>query len=94
MGSFRKSIHIDPKFAKQLHKLTANESAPNGSKHMEFFTPYDLHRRWSKAISLKTLANWRSLGLGPPYSKIGGRILYRTGDILTWENQNRFSTKM
>lgn len=93
-GKQRKPPDIADKALSRLDKPIANESANNGRKDMEFLTPYDLHKRWSKAITLKTLANWRSLGLGPPYSKIGGRILYRIGDILTWENQNRFSTKM
>jgi hypothetical protein len=94
VGKQRKYPAIADKAPSLQHKPVINESANPGQKQMEFFTPYELHKRWSKAISLKTLANWRSLGLGPPYSKIGGRILYRIGDILTWENQNRFSTKM
>ena len=94
VGKQRKWPAIADQPPSRQHQPVANESVDNGRKIMEFFTPYELHKRWSKAISLKTLANWRSLGLGPPYSKIGGRILYRTGDILTWENQNRFSTKM
>lgn len=60
----------------------------------EFLTPYDLHKRWSRAISLKTLANWRSLGLGPPYHKIRGRILYKTDEVRHWEINNRVATKV
>lgn len=32
-------------------------------------------------ISTKTLANWRTLKIGPPYSKPGRRVLYRVEDI-------------
>ena len=35
----------------------------------------------------KTLANWRSLGVGPSYSKIGrgrGRVLYHSHDVKMW----------
>ncbi|MFJ2737659.1 MULTISPECIES: helix-turn-helix transcriptional regulator [unclassified Streptomyces] len=39
-------------------------------------------------VSEKTLANWRSLGIGPPYTKLspgrGGRIRYRRCDVLAW----------
>lgn len=35
--------------------------------------------RWR--ISAKTLANWRAGGRGPTYIKIGGRVVYRLGDI-------------
>jgi hypothetical protein len=60
---------------------------------MEFLTPYELHKRWARAISLKTLANWRSLRYGPPYSKVGGRVLYRIAHIVDWEERNHFRTK-
>ena len=80
--------------SKQLPNNPSQETKLTGLNMNEFLTPYDLHRRWSKAISLKTLANWRSLGLGPPYAKIGGRVLYRTSDVLFWENQNHFTTKI
>jgi hypothetical protein len=32
-------------------------------------------------IPKQTLANWRSLKVGPPYSKAGRRILYRVKDL-------------
>jgi hypothetical protein len=32
----------------------------------------------------KTLANWRSLGIGPRYYKIHGRILYDWADVRAW----------
>lgn len=32
-------------------------------------------------IPKQTLANWRSLKVGPPYSKAGRRILYRIKDL-------------
>ena len=28
-----------------------------------------------------TLSTWRSLGKGPKYVKIGGRVFYRLGDL-------------
>lgn len=36
-------------------------------------------------VAPKTLANWRSLGIGPAYTKLsggsGGRVRYRLGDL-------------
>lgn len=61
--------------------------------NMEFLTPYELHKRWARAISLKTLANWRSLRFGPPYAKVGGRVLYKIADVVDWEQRNHFRTK-
>lgn len=34
--------------------------------------------------SEKTLAQWRSQGKGPPFLKIGGRILYARADLDAW----------
>jgi hypothetical protein len=32
----------------------------------------------------KTLANWRSSGGGPPFYKIGSRVLYDDADVDAW----------
>ncbi len=34
--------------------------------------------------SEKTLANWRSLGIGPPYVKAEGGILYDWAQVRAW----------
>lgn len=93
MGNDGKSGRIANNATTQLDNPAPNESTTKRPGEMEFLTPYDLHRRWGKAISLKTLANWRSLALGPPYVKMGGRVLYRVADVLFYENENRFLTK-
>lgn len=39
-------------------------------------------------VAVKTLTNWRSLGLGPLYIKYGGRqgpVRYRVADLATWQ---------
>jgi len=57
-----------------------------------FLTPRELSERWSGRVTVKTLANWRS-GLkpkGPPYRKIGSRVLYALSAIITWEDANEF----
>ncbi|NQW89643.1 helix-turn-helix domain-containing protein [Curtobacterium sp. VKM Ac-2861] len=35
-------------------------------------------------VSPKTLANWRSAGIGPSYFKVGGRVRYDQAVILAW----------
>lgn len=39
--------------------------------------------------SPKTLANWRSLEIGPPYHKVNGRILYDWRDVRSWLAEQR-----
>lgn len=51
----------------------------------EFLTPYDLCKRWGKAVTPKTLANWRSLGLGPAFTKLQGRVVYGVADVVSFE---------
>jgi hypothetical protein len=46
-------------------------------------TQLELGRRW--AISPRTLERWRWLRQGPPYLKIGGRVVYRLEDIEQFE---------
>ncbi len=43
----------------------------------------ELSRRWN--ISHRTLERWRWTGEGPPYLKLGGRVLYRLSDIEAFE---------
>lgn len=31
-----------------------------------------------------TLQNWRSLGIGPAYCKVGRRVVYRVADLDAW----------
>jgi hypothetical protein len=44
----------------------------------------------SGKIAPRTLANWRSRGLGPKFAKIGGRVLYRLADVEAWEDSRTF----
>jgi hypothetical protein len=48
----------------------------------------ELVKRWDNAISPGTLANWRSLGKGPPYIKLGGRVRYPLDALAAWEKEN------
>ena len=41
-----------------------------------FLTPAEVSERYGYGLSVRTLANWRSSGTGPVFSKIGGCVLY------------------
>ena len=45
-----------------------------------------LAERWS--MSARTLQRWRQDGKGPPFLKLGGRVMYRLCDIEAWENSH------
>lgn len=50
-----------------------------------YLTPPQVSERYSGQISVRTLANWRYLGTGPKFTRIGGRILYRADALDEWE---------
>ncbi|QNJ57353.1 HTH binding protein [Pseudomonas phage Dolphis] len=54
----------------------------------KFLTPVELSERYGGRITVRTLANWRTQGAGPPFSKIGGAILYPADKLADWENRN------
>ncbi|MNN61775.1 hypothetical protein D3C81_1770280 [compost metagenome] len=54
----------------------------------KFLTPQELSDRYEGRISARTLANWRTQGNGPPFSKIGGAVLYPADRLSEWERRN------
>lgn len=40
-------------------------------------------------LAPQTLANYRSMGKGPSYLKIGGRIVYLLEDLIAWRDSHR-----
>ena len=54
---------------------------------VEHLNQTQLARRWK--ISPRTLERWRWHGIGPPFIKIGGRVVYRLEDIEAFEAQQR-----
>ncbi|KMK68600.1 AlpA family transcriptional regulator [Puniceibacterium sp. IMCC21224] len=46
-------------------------------------TQQQLAARWQ--MSPRTLEQWRWLGKGPRFLKIGARVLYREEDVEAWE---------
>lgn len=47
-------------------------------------TQEQLADRWH--MSPRTLEQWRWLGKGPKFLKIGARVLYREQDVEAWES--------
>lgn len=54
-----------------------------------FLNAVQLAKRWNNAVSPGTLANWRSQGKGPPYQKIGSKVLYRLDLVIEWEQKQQ-----
>lgn len=57
-----------------------------------FITPDELVSRYKGRISVKTLANWRTKGGGPDYTKIGGKIMYRLSAVTEWERLRTYGS--
>jgi predicted site-specific integrase-resolvase len=49
------------------------------------FDENQLARRWD--ISHRTLQQWRRMGIGPVYLKLGNRVSYRREDVEQYERQ-------
>tara|TARA_B100001059_G_scaffold29003_1_gene23477 strand:+ start:2460 stop:2654 length:195 start_codon:yes stop_codon:yes gene_type:complete len=54
-------------------------------KDRNFIDQAQLAERWKR--SERTLENWRSRGIGIPYYKIGGKVLYDFEDVTTYESE-------
>ncbi|WP_443698627.1 helix-turn-helix domain-containing protein [Pseudomonas sp.] len=54
----------------------------------KFMSPQELSDRWGGRISVRTLANWRTQGSGPAFTKIGGAVLYSRDKLVEYENRN------
>ena len=46
-------------------------------------TSADLATRWAMAEA--TLRNWRVIGKGPRFIRVGRNVRYRLSDIIAWE---------
>ena len=54
----------------------------------QFLTTKEVSDRYGGKISARTLNNWRNLGCGPPFTKIGGKVLYPVSKLVEWEQRN------
>lgn len=53
-----------------------------------FLTPEEVSARYGGRITVRTLNNWRSNGSGPPFTKIGGPVMYPLDKLVEWEEKN------
>ncbi len=53
-----------------------------------FLSPQDVCDRYGNNLNIRTLANWRSAGQGPFFTKIGGMIMYPIDRLVEWEHRN------
>lgn len=51
----------------------------------KFLSPQEVQERWSGAVSVGTLANWRSAGAGPVYLKLGAKVRYPLDELELFE---------
>lgn len=58
------------------------------TRKTSYLTPAQVAARYEGRISVRTLANWRYMGNGPAFSRLGGRVLYPEDKLLEWENRN------
>lgn len=59
----------------------------------QYLTPAELVARYKQTVTIRTLANWRSTGEGPRYTKIGGRVLYPVDAVIKWEQERTLGSK-
>lgn len=60
----------------------------NTLKSIEKMSETELANYWG--IKTTTLQKWRSIGVGPTYVKIGGKVLYPIKAIKEYENGRMF----
>lgn len=59
----------------------------------KYLTVSEVVERFRGVVSPETLAVWRSHKKGPPYTKIGGRVLYPVDSLEKWEEENKNECK-
>ena len=62
------------------------------SETKRFLTPAEVSARYDGGISVRTLANWRSAGTGPKFTKLGGAVRYPIEEIVKWEQHRTVSS--
>ncbi len=53
-----------------------------------FLTPAEVLERWSDVVVIGTLANWRHLDRGPPWQKLGAKVVYPIDLLEAWEKEH------
>ena len=81
------AIQAGASLSAALAAAGARATAHPGPPATRHLTQTDLASRWR--ISERTLERWRWRKLGPPYLKVGGRVVYRLSDVLAYEAGQR-----
>jgi hypothetical protein len=58
----------------------------------QYLTAAEVSAHFQGRISVRTLNNWRSSGGGPPFRKIGGKVLYPASELERWEQSRTFAS--
>lgn len=58
-----------------------------GAPLPHYLSPRDLETLFR--IPRGTSAKWRTNGSGPPFAKLGAKVLYQTADVVAWINERR-----
>lgn len=58
----------------------------------QYLTAAEVSAHFKGRIAVGTLNNWRSRGGGPPFCKVGGRVLYPADKLEQWEKTRTFDT--
>jgi len=73
-----------------LSKGAAHGACMTMNSTLELLTPTDV--ALSLGLRPKTLANWRTALQGPPFLKIGTRVLYERTKLEAWAQAQEVST--
>ena len=79
-------VPSQPRPAPRTDPLGDGFATGQGSTQLRHLNQEQLARRWN--VSPRTLERWRWLKVGPPYLRIGGRIVYRLEDVEAYEAAN------
>ena len=59
-----------------------------------YLTQDEVADRYRGLISVRTLANWRSMRIGPKFLKCGKTVLYEEGGLDAWDERNTVKCAM
>lgn len=54
----------------------------------KYLTASEVSVRLNGHVKAQTLANWRNLGTGPAFTKLGGKVLYPVDKLDEWLAKN------
>ena len=54
----------------------------------KFLTAEEVSERYRGQVTVGTLRNWRAMGIGPAFIKIGKAVLYPLEQLDAWDRKN------